>query len=146
MRVVITGASGLIGTALAERLRQGGHQVVPFVRRTASDGEIGWDPQRRVLDPGDLTGLDAVVNLAGAGIGDRRWTDARKREIRDSRVRGTELLAEAIARSGGPGVLLSGSAVGIYGDRGDETVDEESTTGAGFLSEVASAWEAATAP
>jgi len=146
MRVGITGASGLIGTALTERLRQAGHQAVPFVRRTPSDGEIGWDPQRQVLDAGDLAGLDAVVNLAGAGIGDRRWTDARKREIYDSRVAATELLAGTIARSGGPGTLLSGSAVGIYGDRGDEIVDEHSTTGAGFLSEVASAWEAATAP
>jgi uncharacterized protein (TIGR01777 family) len=146
MRVGITGASGLIGTALTERLVRGGHQVIPFVRRLAGDGEIGWDPQRRVLDPDDLTGLDAVVNLAGAGIGDRRWTDARKRLIGESRVAGTSLLSEAIARSGGPGILLSGSAVGIYGNRGDDALDEHSPPGDGFLSEVAAAWEAATAP
>jgi uncharacterized protein (TIGR01777 family) len=145
MRVGVTGASGLIGTALTQHLRAGGHTVVPFVRRAAAAGEIGWDPQRGVLDPGDLEQLDAVVNLAGAGIGDRRWSDARKREIRDSRVHGTTLLAEAIARAGAPGVLLSGSAIGIYGDRGDEPVDERSAPGDGYLSEVATAWEAATA-
>ena len=145
MRVGVTGASGLIGTALTQRLRAGGHTVVPFVRRTPVAGEIGWDPRQGVLDPADLVELDAVVNLAGAGIGDRRWTDARKREIRDSRVHATTLLAAAIARAGGPAVLLSGSAIGIYGDRGDESIDERSPLGDGYLSEVAIAWEAATA-
>lgn len=144
MRVGITGASGLIGTALRERLALGGHTPVAFVRRTPGPGEIGWDPAGGTLDAGDLEGLDAVVNLAGAGIGDKRWTPARKAEIRDSRVKATTLLAETMARAGGPGVLLSGSAIGYYGDRGDEQLDEGSQPGQGFLTDVVQAWEAAT--
>jgi uncharacterized protein (TIGR01777 family) len=144
MRVGITGASGLIGTALAEHLRANGHTTVPFVRRRPEPHEIGWDPAAGTLDPGDLSQLDAVVNLAGAGIGDKRWTPARKAQIGDSRVKATTLLAETMARAGGPGVLLSGSAIGYYGDRGDEQLDERSRPGQGFLTDVVLAWEAAT--
>jgi uncharacterized protein (TIGR01777 family) len=146
MRVAITGSSGLIGSALCARLGVHGHDVTPLVRRVAAPGEIAWDPQRGELDPADLTGVDAVVNLAGAAIADHRWTDSYKREILDSRTRATTLIAKAIADAeGGPRVLLSGSGIDVYGDRGDEAVDETSSSGAGFLSDVCGRWEASTA-
>ena len=143
VRVGITGASGLIGTALTARLRERGHTVVPFVRRQPTSNEIKWDPEAGVLDASALDELDAVVHLAGAGIGSRRWSDAYKRRIRDSRVLGTTLLANAIAVSGRPRVLLSGSAVGYYGDT-EELVDESSRAGTDFLAGVVKEWEAAT--
>jgi hypothetical protein len=147
MRVAITGSSGLIGSALSPHLAEHGHEVVPIVRRAPASGEIGWDPAAGRLDPIDLDGIDAVVHLAGAGIGDKRWTDDYKRTIRDSRVGPTDLLARAIAAAtDGPRILLSGSAIGIYGDRGDETLDERSDPGTGFLADVTAAWEAATSP
>ena len=146
MRVAITGSSGLIGRALCARLGEHGHDVTPVVRRVAAPGEIAWDPQRGELDPADLTGVDAVVNLAGAAIADHRWTDSYKREILDSRTRATTLIAKAIADADdGPLVLLSGSGIDVYGDRGDEPVDETSSNGAGFLSDVCERWEASTA-
>lgn len=146
MRIVVTGASGLIGSALTARLKAAGHTVVPLVRRTPAAGEVQWDPMGGVLDPAALSGADAVVHLAGAGIGDHRWTDSYKREIRDSRTRSTELLASSIAAAEQPPpVLLSGSAIGVYGDRGDDPLDEQSAPGEGFLAEVCVAWEAATA-
>jgi uncharacterized protein (TIGR01777 family) len=144
MQIGITGASGLIGSALAGRLRDGGHGVVPFVRRPASLGEISWNPDDGRLDPADLSGLDAIVNLAGAGIGDRRWTDEYKRQILESRVRGTSLIADALTAAAGPRVLLNASAVGYYGNV-DEPVDERSPAGDDFLARVVAAWEAATA-
>jgi uncharacterized protein (TIGR01777 family) len=144
MRIVISGSSGLIGTALSTRLREAGHTVVPLVRRTPAEGEVLWDPLSGVLDPGSLSGADAVVHLAGAGIGDHRWTEAYKREIRDSRVRATELLTGAIvAAERPPSVLLSGSAIGIYGPRGDEELDEQAEPGTSFLSRVCVDWEQA---
>lgn len=147
VRVAITGSHGLIGSALVDRLRSDGHQPVPIVRATPAAGEIGWDPRAGRLDPADLTGIDAVVNLAGAGIGDKRWSDEYKRVVLDSRVDATRLVAETMAAAtGGPQILLSGSAIGFYGDRGDEELDEGSAAGTGFLSEVVEAWEAATAP
>lgn len=147
MRVGITGASGLIGKALSAHLRTNGHEVTPIVRRVPEAGEIRWDPSGKGLDPGDLVGIDAVVHLAGAGIGDKRWTDAYREEILASRVTGTTRIAEAIASTqGGPKILLSGSAIGIYGDRHDQVLDEQSGRGTGFLSDVCTAWEAATAP
>lgn len=148
MHVGITGASGLIGTALGEHLRSNGHQVTPIVRRAASADEIGWDPGAGRLDPADIATLDAVVHLAGAGIGDHRWTDEYKRTLMDSRVDGTTLLAGVLAELGddGPQTLLSGSAIGFYGDRGDEIVDEKSPSGDGFLAEICRAWEAGTLP
>jgi uncharacterized protein (TIGR01777 family) len=147
MRVLITGSSGLIGTALARALPAAGHSPVRLVRSGGGEGTVRWDPAAGTIDAAGLEGIDAVVNLAGAGIGDRRWTDAYKTEIRDSRVRGTDLLARTVAGlEPKPSVLLSGSAIGIYGDRGDEVLDEASPVGDGFLAEVCVAWEAATAP
>lgn len=149
MHIAISGSSGLIGTALTARLRAAGHTVRPLVRREAHEGEITWDPARGVLAPDALAGVDAVVNLAGAGIGDHRWTDAYKQELRDSRLRSTELLSETIALTDAaqrPSVLLSGSAIGYYGDRGEQLLDESSGPGNGFLSRLCIEWEAATAP
>ncbi|HTH07481.1 MAG TPA: TIGR01777 family oxidoreductase, partial [Ilumatobacteraceae bacterium] len=127
---------------LTERLRDSGHVVVPFVRRPASPGEISWEPEDGRLDPTHLSELDAVVNLAGAGIGDHRWTDEYKRQILDSRVRGTTLIANALASGAGPRVLLNASAVGYYGD-GEQPVDESAPAGDDYLAGVVSAWEAA---
>lgn len=145
--IAITGSSGLVGTALTTRLRAEGHRVVPVVRREAGDGEVAWDPARGTIDATGLDGLDAVVNLAGAGIGDERWTPARKALLRSSRVDGTTLLARTLAGlAHPPRVLLSGSAIGIYGDRGDEVLTESSGSGEGFLPDLCRAWEAATRP
>lgn len=144
--VAITGASGLIGRALQARLRLNGKRV-RCLTRSASGGrpdDIVWDPMRGKLDPRELEGAEAVVHLAGEPIA-QRWTGARREAIRESRVRGTELLARAIvALDVKPTVLLSGSAVGYYGDRGDEAVDEESAPGTDFLAGVAREWEGAT--
>ncbi|MEZ5143544.1 MAG: TIGR01777 family oxidoreductase [Acidimicrobiales bacterium] len=147
MDIAITGASGLIGTALAASLRADGHRVVPVVRRLVADGEraVRWDPSAGTIDAAALEGVDAVVHLAGAGIGDKRWTPERKQEILQSRSRGTAVLAEALAGlERKPAVLVSGSAIGYYGDRGDEVLTEASGPGDIFLSEVCVAWEAAT--
>lgn len=148
MRVVVAGSSGLIGSALVEHLRAGGHGVRRLVRRTArSAEEISWDPDAGRLDPGELTGADAAVNLGGAGVGARRWTDAHRRTIVQSRTRPTALLARAMAQSSdGPRILLQGSAVGFYGDRDDEVLTEASSGGSGFLADVVRAWEDASAP
>jgi len=143
--VAVSGATGLIGSALAARLRARNVRVRRLVRTTnpQSPDDIVWDPMRGVLAPSDLEGADAVVHLAGEPLA-HRWTDARKRAIRESRVRGTELVARTIAAlDRRPRVLLSGSAIGIYGDRGDEPLDEESALGSGFLAAVAREWEAA---
>lgn len=148
MRVAITGASGLIGTALADSLRADGHQVVPLVRRNPrSAEEIQWDPAARRLDPVALDEVDGVVHLAGAGIADKRWTDSRRREVLDSRVDGTTTIAEtmAVAQSR-PRFLVSASAVGWYGDTGGHPVDESAPAGEGFLAEVCRRWEAAAQP
>jgi uncharacterized protein (TIGR01777 family) len=146
VRIAITGSSGMIGTALRTRLAADGHEVVPIVRTAASPGTISWDPTGGRLDPTDLEGLDAVVNLAGEGIGDHRWTAAQKRKVLDSRRLGTTLLAQGLAATTArPAVLVSGSAIGVYGDRGDEVLTEASAPGTGFLAEVATAWEDATA-
>lgn len=147
MRIAITGASGFIGTALGRALRADGHEVVPVVRRDARPGEISWDPAGGRLDPGDLAGLDAVVNLAGAGIGDARWTAERKRELVESRTRSTRLLSEAMAAAPqAPPVLVSGSAIGYYGDRDDEVLTERSAPGTDFVAGLCVQWEAATEP
>ncbi|MFF4080218.1 TIGR01777 family oxidoreductase [Streptomyces sp. NPDC001777] len=146
-RIAVTGASGLIGAALVRSLRTDGHEVVRLVRRPARTGdEVEWDPRRGYVDVAGLVGCDAVVHLAGAGVGDRRWTSAYKREIRDSRVLGTTAIAEAVASlDTPPKVLLSGSAIGYYGDTGDRAVDEGAPAGEGFLPSVCVEWEAATA-
>ena len=142
LTVAITGASGLIGTALTHLLTTGGHTVRAIGRRVRTPTDIAWDPARGTLDPRALDGVDAVVHLAGASVADR-WTSAHKQTIRDSRVQGTALLARALAQlDAKPRVLVSASAIGLYGDRGDAWVDETSAPGTGFLAEVAQAWEA----
>jgi hypothetical protein len=148
MDVLVTGAHGLIGSSLIPRLRADGHRVVRLVR-TEPEGsdDVGWDPAAGTIDAHGLEGVDAVVHLAGAGIGDKKWTPARKQLILDSRTQGTELLARTLAGlSRPPRVLLSGSAVGYYGDRGAEEVTEDSAPGDDFPARVCTAWEAATAP
>lgn len=149
MRVGVTGSTGLIGTALCDALRRAGDAVVPIVRGAPRPGDLHWDPVAGEIDAAGLEGLDAVVHLAGAGIGDARWSEARKRLIRESRVAGTRLLAAALARlERPPAVLVSGSAVGWYGNRGDEPCTEASPPPAApdFLAEVCRDWEAATEP
>ena len=148
LTVGVTGASGFIGSALCAALAASGDRVRRFARgRAASPGEIAWDPARGRLDPAALEGLDAVVHLSGASLAGPRWTAARKHELVQSRVGSTATLARAIGScSRPPRVLVSGSAVGWYGDRGDEPLDESSAPGRGFLAEMARAWEAAAAP
>jgi uncharacterized protein (TIGR01777 family) len=146
-RVAVTGSSGLIGGALSAFLEQRGDEVVRLVRRTPRDAsEVQWDPSSRELDPAALRGVHAVVHLAGAGVGDHRWTPTYQQEILASRVDGTTAVAGALAQLGGDVRLVSGSAVGYYGDRGDELLTENSAGGTGFLSEVVRAWEAAAEP
>jgi uncharacterized protein len=148
MEVAITGASGLVGTALSRSLRRDGHTVRPVVRRPSADaGAIRWDPAGGTIDGDALDGVDAVVHLAGAGIGDKRWTPERKREIRESRVMGTGLLTRTLAAlPHPPAVLVSASAVGYYGERGDEELTESSPPGDTFISELVEAWEGAARP
>ncbi len=149
MRIAISGSSGLIGGALARSLEADGHDVVPLVRGATDQrpGAVRWDIDRGDIDTAALEGLDGVVHLAGEGIGERRWSDDQKRKILESRTKGTALLVGALASlDAKPPVLVSGSAVGIYGDRGDEQLTEASATGKGFLAEVATAWEAAAEP
>jgi len=148
MRVLITGASGLIGSALVPRLEAGGHAVTRLVRsrERAGDGAYFWDPEIGVLDEAALRGTDAVVHLAGETVAGR-WTREKKRRIHDSRILGTRLLSEAIATADPrPAVFICASAVGIYGDRGDEELTEASPRGGGFLAEVVDEWEAVTKP
>ncbi|MFI2029293.1 TIGR01777 family oxidoreductase [Streptomyces buecherae] len=148
MRIAVTGASGLIGSALAHALRGDGHHVVRLVRHAPrTDHEVEWDPHRQWVDASGLIGCEAVVHLAGAGIGDRRWSAARKRELRDSRVLGTAAIAEAVASlDTPPAVLVSGSAIGVYGDTGDRPVDEDTPPGHGFLADLCQEWEEAAEP
>lgn len=148
MRVVVAGASGLIGTALATHLRERGDEVLRLVRGPArAPEERSWDPAAGILDPEHLRGADAVVNLGGAGVGDRRWTASYQRVIRSSRVQGTSLLATTLAElEDGPSVLVQGTAVGWYGDRGNAVLSEDEPTGEGFLAGVVADWEAATRP
>lgn len=147
MHVVIAGSSGLIGTALTAALERAGHRVSRLVRRPVqAPDEIRWDPAAGTVDAAALAGVDAAVNLAGAGIGDKRWNAERKRELLDSRTKPTALLAETLARlDAPPKVLLSGSAIGYYGERGDQVLTEQSGPGEGFLPELCLEWEAATA-
>lgn len=148
LTVAITGASGLVGSALRHFLTTGGHRVLPLVRSRdeAARGAIHWNPRTGEIDAARLAEADAVVHLAGASIAGGRWTDARKKVILDSRVEGTTLLAKTLAKMGssGPGVLVSASAVGFYGKRGEERIDETGGPGKGFLADVVRAWEGAT--
>ncbi|MFD4415831.1 TIGR01777 family oxidoreductase [Streptomyces sp. NPDC058476] len=147
-RIAITGASGLIGSALTRSLAADGHEVVRLVRRAPrAKDEVQWDPEGERIDAVGLVGCAAVVNLAGAGIASRRWTEPYKRKIRDSRVLGTATLAEALASlDEPPGVLVNGSAIGFYGDTGARAVDESAPPGDGFLPSVCVEWEEATGP
>lgn len=151
MQVAITGSNGLIGGALAASLRGDSHQVRPLVRSpgnaTDERAAIYWNPAQGALNGEHLEGVDAVVHLAGAGIAERRWTAKHKRAMLGSRVDGTDLLARTLAGlEDPPKVLVSGSAIGFYGDRGDEALTEDSEPGVGFLAELVQAWEAATKP
>lgn len=143
MRVAVTGASGMIGSALVESLEADDHEVVALVRRTPSSGEVRWDPAAGEIDAAGLEGLDGVVHLAGAGIADKRWTDERKRQILESRTKGTSVLCEALASlQQRPTVVVGGSAIGYYGDRPGVTLTEADGPGEGFLADVVVAWEA----
>lgn len=148
MDVAITGASGLIGTALVAALGRAGHRPLRVVRKgTGGTDEIVWNPTAGTIDAERLEGVDAVVHLAGAGIADHRWTDAYKRTLVESRTTGTGLIARTVAgMRRPPRVLLSGSAIGYYGARGDEELTEESAPGEGFLADLCVQWEAATKP
>lgn len=147
MRIIVTGTHGLIGSALVATLTSQGHEVVRLVRGPAGAGDVDWDPDTGRLDPASLVGIDAAVHLAGAPIAEKRWTADQKRLIVDSRVKSTDLLSRRLAESSPrPTVLVSGSAIGYYGDRGDAVVDEGSPPGTGFLAGVCQEWEAAAAP
>jgi uncharacterized protein (TIGR01777 family) len=155
VKVAVTGSSGLIGSALVAHLRAAGHDVGRVVRSGSAGGAadepvVRWDPAAGTLDADALAPYDAVVHLAGAGVADKRWSAARKQEILGSRTAGTGLLARTLAelrrRGEGPRVLVSGSAIGFYGDRGDEVLTETAGRGHDFLADVCVAWEAATGP
>jgi hypothetical protein len=148
MKIAITGASGLIGSALVPHLRSQGNEVVRLVRRpTTAPDEVTWDPAAGTCDLAGLQGTEAVVHLAGAGVGDHRWTDDYKRQILDSRVDGTRTIVDAITHLDvAPKVLISGSAIGWYGETGDRRVDETDPAGTGFLADVVRAWEATADP
>jgi uncharacterized protein len=148
MDIAITGSHGFVGSALVPALARVGHRPVRVVRtRPVGDDELGWDPEAGTIDAAGLEGIGGVVHLAGAGIGDKRWTGARKRLILESRTKGTDLLARTLAGlTRRPSVLVSASAIGYYGNRGDEPLDEQSTPGNDFVAGVCVQWEAATAP
>lgn len=147
MRIAVTGSSGLIGSALCSSLEGDGHEVVRVVRSGGGTGTVRWDIDAGSIDAAGLEGLDGVVHLAGEGIASGRFTDEHKRQVLESRSKGTSLLARALAGlDTPPPVLLSGSAIGYYGDRGDEVLTEASAPGEGFLPEVCTTWEAATGP
>ena len=147
MKVAVTGSHGLIGQELVRALSSRGDEIVRLVRSKPGAGEVLWDPAGGTIDAGALNGVDAVVHLAGAGIGDRRWTPTHKARILDSRVRGTRLIAETIAGlEKKPEVLISASGIGFYGDRADEVLTEESAKGEDFLAHVVDQWETSAAP
>jgi hypothetical protein len=147
MKILITGASGLIGQALTKQLNASGHTTVAAVRREPRrNDEVQWNPATGEMSPSAFDGVDAVVHLAGAGIGDKRWTDSYKMEILQSRTLGTALLADTMASlDKKPSVFLSGSAIGIYGVRDDTELGEDAAIGTGFLADVCRDWEAASA-
>lgn len=148
MNVLVTGSSGLVGSSLVPLLESQGHRVVRLVRnQPGGDAEVRWDPGAGTIDTAGLQGVEGVVHLAGENIAEGRWTEEKKARIRSSREAGTRLLAESLAGlENPPRVLVSASAIGYYGDRGDETLSEESPPGEGFLSETCLAWEAAAKP
>ena len=146
MKILIAGSSGLIGTALCSQLEREGHEVVRLVRRSPAHGELHWDPEGGELEQEALEGIEAVLHLGGRNIAAGRWTASVKEQLRQSRVQTTELLATRLAGlAAPPRVLVCASAVGIYGHRRDEELDEESDTGEGFLAELGREWEGASA-
>jgi uncharacterized protein (TIGR01777 family) len=147
MKVAVSGASGLVGKAVSQRLSGGGHDVYALVRHQAkAPHEISWDPESGKVDEAKLAQMDAVIHLAGENIANKRWSAQQKEKIRRSRVDATSKLASAIAASKNPKVLVSASAIGYYGNRGDEILTEGSQKGAGFLADLCGDWEAATRP
>ena len=145
MKILVSGSHGLVGKALTTSLVNAGHEIVSLVRQSANDSEIEWHPNQGKINGQQLEGFDVVVHLAGESIASGRWTEEKKRKIRESRVKGTELLSSALARlSQPPSTFISASAIGFYGSRGDELLTEESAPGDGFLPEVCVAWEKAT--
>jgi uncharacterized protein (TIGR01777 family) len=149
MKISVTGASGLVGTALSPALESAGHEVYRLVRSAPNitAGEINWNPDEGTIDAASLEGMDAVIHLAGENVSEGRWTDEKKRRIRESRSKGTRLLSETLAQlKKKPRTLLSASATGFYGDRGDEVLTEQSASGRDFLAEVCREWELATQP
>ncbi len=147
MTVLVTGSTGLLGSALVPFLVGQGHRVIRLVRKDPKSDEVRWDPEAGAIDTAGLEGLDAVVHLAGENIAEGRWNAKKKASIRDSRVNGTRLLAESLAGlEAPPDVLVSASAIGYYGDRDDEILREDSPAGSGFLPDVCLAWEAAAQP
>lgn len=147
MRVVVSGSSGLIGTALTTSLRADGHDVVALVRREPKGpNESRWDPAAGEIDAAVIESADAVVNLAGASIGDKRLTESYQEVVRQSRVDSTTTIARAIASSGAHASLIQGSSMGIYGDRGAEPLTERAPAGEGFLADITLAWEGAASP
>jgi uncharacterized protein len=148
MKILVSGSTGLVGSAIIPALTQQGDQIYRLVRRrTSAPNEVFWDPPRGAMDARQMEGFDAVIHLAGESIASGRWTDARKKEIRDSRVNGTRLLANTLLRlTTPPKILISASAIGYYGDRGSEMLPENAPAGTGFLAETCQAWEAAAQP
>src|SRR5258708_261733 len=147
MKIAIAGASGLVGSALIPILQSSGNQITRLVRSSPKPGEIEWHPNQDEVSAQGLDGFETIINLAGENIAGGRWTDDKKRKIGDSRVNGTHLLSEAIARMNSkPSAFICASATGIYGDRDDETLDEQSESGGGFLAGVCREWEQATEP
>lgn len=147
MKVLISGSHGLIGSHLVTALEARGDEVIRLVRGRADKGDVSWDPADGTVEAADLEGIDAVVHLAGEGIGDKRWTPTHKARVLDSRVRGTRILAEAlVSLTDKPKVMISGSAIGFYGLRGDEVLTEDSGSGDDFLAGVVRAWEDAAQP
>jgi uncharacterized protein (TIGR01777 family) len=147
MKILVSGSTGLIGSALKQALVADGHQVAGLVRANPKPGDVLWNPVAGTLNPAPLEGFDAVIHLAGDPIAEGRWNAEKKARIRDSRVKSTKLLAETLSKlARPPKVLLCASAVGIYGHRGEEVLKEDSSAGLGFLAEVGKAWEAAAEP
>jgi uncharacterized protein (TIGR01777 family) len=146
MKILVTGSTGLVGSALIPALKSSGHQIVRLVRSKPKDAsEVYWNPEQGTIKAAELEGLDAVVHLAGENLAVGRWTDEKKQRIRESRVKGTRLLSETLAQlNEKPAVLVSASAVGFYGSRGDEILTEQSASGSDFLAEVCREWELAT--
>ena len=147
MKIAIAGGSGLVGSALIPILQSDGNQITRLVRSSPKPGEIEWHPNQDEVNPQRLEGFETIINLAGENIAGGRWTDEQKRKIRVSRINGTHLLSESIAKmTSKPGAFICASATGIYGDRDDETLDEQSESGGGFLAGVCREWEQATEP